>query len=212
MNCESVQELLPLYTSGELTGEALAAVQFHIHACESCRQALSADRELDDALRTAMLEDSPDVSAVLLRVHAGMVPAGWKRMLHLPSWRAIALVATTVLAAVLGLSMFYARQGQRTAALIHPEIPHLRHRTRVVLESNRSAMTLLVPFPRSSHPHFVPADIQAAPPSSTAPTSVVEEQNALGILALPDSIQVRRCQKLRKSPRERRYIVCRFFR
>jgi len=117
MNCESVQEMLPLYASGELTGEALAAVQLHIHACESCRQALSADRELDDALRTAMLEATPDVSTVLQRVHARMEPAGWKRMLHLPSFRAVPLVATIVLVAVFGLSMFFARQGQRTAAL-----------------------------------------------------------------------------------------------
>jgi Putative zinc-finger len=117
MNCESVQGLLPLYASGELTGEALAAVQLHIQACETCRQALSADRELDDALRTAMLEDSPDVSTVLRLVHAGMAPSGWKKMLHLPSLRAVALVATIVLIAVLGFSMFFASQGQRTAAL-----------------------------------------------------------------------------------------------
>jgi putative zinc finger protein len=117
MNCESIRELLPLYASGELTGEALAAVQSHIHACESCSQALSADRELDGALRTAMLEASPDVSTVLQRVHARMAPAGWKRMLHLPSLRAIALVATIVLIAVLGFSMFYTRQIQRTTAL-----------------------------------------------------------------------------------------------
>jgi Putative zinc-finger len=117
MNCESVQELLPLYVSGELKGEELSAVQLHIQACETCGRALSADRELDSALRTAMLEDSPDVSAVLQRVHAGMAPTGWKRMLHLPSLRTVALVATVVLIAVLGFAMFYARQGQRTAAL-----------------------------------------------------------------------------------------------
>jgi len=78
---------------------------------------LSADLVLVDALRTAMLEDSADVSAVLRLVHGGMAPTGWKKMLHLPSLRAVALVATIVLIAVLGLSMFFARYGQRTVAL-----------------------------------------------------------------------------------------------
>ena len=117
MNCQSVQELVPLYLSGELTGESLAAVQLHIHACETCRKTVSADRELDDALRVAMLEDSPDVSGVLHRVHAGMATTGWKRMLRPVSVRAIAFVATLVLIAALGLSMFRVHRAQRTWAL-----------------------------------------------------------------------------------------------
>jgi hypothetical protein len=117
MNCESVQDLLPLYLSGELTGEALAAVQHHIEACEACAQSLSADRQLDDALRTAMLEHSPDVSAVLQRVHGEMATSGWKRMLHVRSLRFAALAAMVVLVAVLGISSFRAHQVQRTIAL-----------------------------------------------------------------------------------------------
>jgi hypothetical protein len=117
MNCESVQDLLPLYLSGELTDEALAAVQLHIHACEACNQALRADRELDDALRTAMLEDRPDVSAVLRRVHAGMATTGWKRMLHAGWVRTGALAATIVVIAVLAVSIFHAHQAQKTMAL-----------------------------------------------------------------------------------------------
>ena len=117
MNCESVQELLPLYLSGELTGEGLAAVQHHIEACEACTQSLSADRQLDDVLRTAMLEHSPDVSAVLQRVHGEMATSGWKRMLHVRSLRFVALAAMVVLVAVLGVSSFRAHQVQRTIAL-----------------------------------------------------------------------------------------------
>jgi len=117
MNCESVQDLLPLYLSGELTGEGLAAVQHHIKACEACAQSLSADRQLDDVLRTAMLEHSPDVSAVLQRVHGKMATSGWKRMLHVRSLRLAALAAMVVLVAVLGVSSFRARQVQRTTAM-----------------------------------------------------------------------------------------------
>jgi hypothetical protein len=117
MNCESVQDLLPLYFSGELTGEKLSAVQHHIDSCEACTQSLSADRQLDDMLRTAVLEHNPDVSAVLQRVHREMASSGWKRMLHPRSLRFTALAAMVVLVAVLGVSSFRAHQMQRTMAL-----------------------------------------------------------------------------------------------
>ncbi|HKV93793.1 MAG TPA: zf-HC2 domain-containing protein [Candidatus Angelobacter sp.] len=117
MNCESVQDLLPLYLSGELTGTALGDVQSHIDACELCSRALNADRELDDVLRTAMLENSPDVSAVLNRVHAGITAPAWKRMLR-PGWvRASVLATAIVLIAWLGFVGFRVRQGERTMAL-----------------------------------------------------------------------------------------------
>jgi hypothetical protein len=119
MNCDSVEELLLLYLSGELTGEKLTAVQQHIEACAACTQALSADRRLDDMLRSAMLEHSPDVSAVLQRVHGEMATAasGWKRMLHARSLRFALLAAMVVLAAVLGISSFRAYQAQRATAI-----------------------------------------------------------------------------------------------
>lgn len=117
MNCDSVQELLPLYLSGELTGEELTAMQHHLEACEACTLALSADRELDDMVRTAMLEHSPDVSAVLQRVHGEMAASGWKRMLRGRSLRFAALAAIVVLAAALGVSSFLAHQAKRTMAL-----------------------------------------------------------------------------------------------
>jgi hypothetical protein len=117
MNCESIQDLLPLYLSGELTGEELAAVQLHIEACEACTRSVNADRQLDDALRTAMLEHSPDVSAVLQRVHGEMATSGWKRLLRVRSLRFAALAAMVVLVAVLGVSSFWTHQAQRTMAI-----------------------------------------------------------------------------------------------
>jgi len=68
-------------------------------------------------LRTALLEHSPDVSAVLQRVHAEMATSGWKRMLRFRSLRLAALAAMVVLVAVLGVSSCRAHQVQRTIAL-----------------------------------------------------------------------------------------------
>lgn len=117
MNCERVQDLLPLYLSGELRGEELAAMQLHVQACERCSKALSSDRELDDALRTAMLEDTPDVSAILRRVHDGMAASRWKKMLH-PGWvRAVAVTVAIALVAFVGLSRLRVHEIQKTMAL-----------------------------------------------------------------------------------------------
>ena len=117
MNCENVQDLLPLYLSGELRGEDLVAMQLHMQACESCSKAVSADRDLDAALRTALLEDTPDVSALLHRVHAGMTIPWWKRTPRLLSARTVAVIATVAIVVGLGLPKLYVHQLQRTMAL-----------------------------------------------------------------------------------------------
>jgi hypothetical protein len=117
MNCDRVHDLLPLYLSGELKGEELAGLQLHVEGCERCAMAVSADRELDDAFRTAMLEEAPDVSGVLRRVHARMTSPWWKRMPRLVSVRMAVAVAMILVIALLGLPWLYVHQLQRTMAL-----------------------------------------------------------------------------------------------
>jgi hypothetical protein len=117
MNCERVQDLLPLYLLGELRGEELAAVELHVQACELCSKALSSDRELDDSLRKAILEDTPDVAVVLRRVQNGMTTSRWKKMLYLGSMRAVAVAVAIALIAFIGLSSLRVHQAQKTIAL-----------------------------------------------------------------------------------------------
>src|SRR5262249_13863932 len=114
MNCERVQELMPLYLSGELRGEELAALEIHAQECETCSQELSADRELDEGLRAAMLEQTPDVSAVLQRVHAKMDLPWWKRIPKLVSVYTIGAVAAAVIVLGFSLPRLYLHQAQRT--------------------------------------------------------------------------------------------------
>ena len=66
MNCDGVHDVLDLYLSGELKGEKMADLRLHLQECEHCARAVQADRELDNALRTAMLEETGDVSAELV--------------------------------------------------------------------------------------------------------------------------------------------------
>jgi hypothetical protein len=117
MTCDKVRDVLPLYLSGELKGEELADIERHVQGCERCALAVSADRELDDAFRTAMLEETPDVSGVLGRVHERMTASWWTRMPRLVSVRVAAAIAMVIIIALVGLPWFYVHQTQRTMAL-----------------------------------------------------------------------------------------------
>ncbi len=116
MNCDRVHDVLPLYLSGELRGEEMADMRLHLEECERCAMAVQADRELDNALRIAMLEETADVSAVLDRVHERIAAPWWKRRAQLISLR-MAAVAVILLFALIVLPRFYVHQAQRNMAL-----------------------------------------------------------------------------------------------
>src|SRR5260370_38819204 len=106
MNCDRVHDVLPLYLSGELRGEEMADMRLHLEECERCAMAVQADRELDNALRIAMLEETADVSAVLDRVHERIAAPWGKRRAQLISLR-MAAVAVILLFALILCPRFY---------------------------------------------------------------------------------------------------------
>lgn len=116
MNCDLVHTVLPLYLSGELRGGNMAEMQLHLQECAQCARAVQADSELDSALRTAVLEQSPDVSAVLNRVYEGMTAPRWKWMTQLVPMRMAAVVAVLVVA-LIALPWLYVQQARRNIAL-----------------------------------------------------------------------------------------------
>ena len=116
MNCDRVHDVLPLYLSGELRGEEMADMRLHLQECEHCAMAVRADRELDNALRAAMLEETADVSAVLGRVQQRIATPWWKRRPQLISLR-MAAVAVILVFALIGLPRVYVHQVQRNMAL-----------------------------------------------------------------------------------------------
>ena len=116
MNCDRVHDVLPLYLSGELRGEEMEEMRLHLQGCEHCAMAVQADRDLDNALRTAMLEETADVSAVLDRIHERIAAPWWKRRPQLLSLR-MAAVAVILVFALIGLSRVYVYQAQRNMAL-----------------------------------------------------------------------------------------------
>jgi Putative zinc-finger len=117
MNCDTVRDVLPLYLSGELKDADLADLQEHLQQCRRCAMAVNADRELDDALRTAILEETPDVSAVLSRVHEHMAAPWWAGMPRLLSGRVAVAVGAMILIVMISLPGFYLYQARKELAL-----------------------------------------------------------------------------------------------
>jgi len=117
MNCNTVHDVLPLYLSGELRAEELADMQLHLRECQRCAAEVNADRELDEALRTAILEETPDVSAVLHRVHERKAAPWWKQVPHLVSAHMAAVVAAIIVIALISLPGVYVHRAQRNMAL-----------------------------------------------------------------------------------------------
>ena len=68
MNCQDVQELAPLYLSGELDAPRTRAVREHLNECGECRQEIESEIDLDHRLRNELLSAPLDSSAVEQRV------------------------------------------------------------------------------------------------------------------------------------------------
>ncbi|MDP6940537.1 MAG: zf-HC2 domain-containing protein [Planctomycetota bacterium] len=65
MNCRNAEELLPLYSGGDLPSEKVSALEAHLGSCaecvselETCREAISALSELHEAAPASSLWDS----------------------------------------------------------------------------------------------------------------------------------------------------------
>jgi anti-sigma factor RsiW len=97
MNCAEIPELAPLYVAGELAART-AAFADHLRRCPACRQELAEQSAFDERLRSAILSEPVDTSAVEQRIrdiiHAPQdTPHRWK-------FAAAAIAAVLVLAAV----------------------------------------------------------------------------------------------------------------
>jgi hypothetical protein len=96
MTCKAVQESIPLYLYGELSGEAEELVEAHVDKCKECSRELELHREFASSLNERELEPSLDLLvecrqslAQELRKHETAVqPAGltgfWQRIFRFP--------------------------------------------------------------------------------------------------------------------------------
>jgi anti-sigma factor RsiW len=91
MNCRELEELAPLYLSGELEEGRRALVLAHLDGCRSCAAEMDQQVALDDKLRSMELPDA-----------AGIERSVRGRILRERSWRFAAVAAVALFAAVLG--------------------------------------------------------------------------------------------------------------
>ena len=97
MNCREIDELAPLYLSGELEEPQRDHFREHLAQCRTCASQINRDVALDERLRQAVTAELPDVTAVERSVR-GRMRAEHVRRLALMA----AVAAVFVFAAILG--------------------------------------------------------------------------------------------------------------
>ena len=102
-DCRQMEALLPPFVDGEARPDERAAVEAHLAACASCRDAVSAQRAVRELLvsrRASLSEPAPAALAAHLR-HAA---EGQLLPPVRPRWTALAAAAAVVLAVTGGMS------------------------------------------------------------------------------------------------------------
>ena len=72
MNCKEIEELAPLYLSGELEEDRKVPFHTHLAECRSCAQQMEQDSALDARLRKALCAGLPDAGALQQSVSRGI--------------------------------------------------------------------------------------------------------------------------------------------
>ena len=112
MNCADIEELAPLYLSGELEESQRTLFRAHLAQCRICASEIDRQIALDAQLQHTVTSELPDASAIERTVR--------ERIASLRAWRFAAAAAAILLAAFLGYRAF--RPVSRTyidAALDH---------------------------------------------------------------------------------------------
>jgi anti-sigma factor RsiW len=112
MNCREIEELAPLYLSGELDEDR--KVQFHTHLaeCRSCAQQTEQQSAMDERLRKALCAGLPYAGEIERSVRRRIVRERSRR------WMLVA-AAALLIAAVMGYRMLRPERLYADAALDH---------------------------------------------------------------------------------------------
>jgi anti-sigma factor RsiW len=105
MNCRDIQEIAPLWLSGELEHAQIAEVLTHLENCAECARSLAEDTSLDARIRKAMGEEQPDSTRIVGIVRQRMDSQ------RRPRWLLAGGVAAAVLVAIgFGMPHFVPQQ------------------------------------------------------------------------------------------------------
>ncbi len=137
MNCQEIDELAPLYLSGELDSTQAAEFAAHLESCASCAAEVGQQRELDAQLREGVMGEGGtaekiDAAELSVRIHESV---GDARRIQRGKWIAVASVAAILLVTIGGYRLF----SSRDAALCVDAADD--HRTEVVEHQRRTWLT-----------------------------------------------------------------------
>ncbi len=116
MKCNDLQNLMPLFLSGELDGQGSADFERHIETCAACQTEMNLQKNYDNLLRAAFAEETLETAALRERVRRQIRAAEKPRA----SWWKIPQMrfgfAAAALLIVLCAAIFYfiAKQNQPT--------------------------------------------------------------------------------------------------
>lgn len=113
MNCKEIEELAPLYLSGEMEEDRQVRFHTHLAECRSCAQQMEQQAAMDTRLRKALCAGLPDagvlersVSREIARERAGQ-------------WMLVAIAAMLLIGTFWGYRMLRPERLYRDAALDH---------------------------------------------------------------------------------------------
>jgi anti-sigma factor RsiW len=113
MNCKEIEELAPLYLSGELEEHRKVLFHTHLAECRSCAQLMEQQSAMDTRLRKALCAGLPDAGKLERSVSRRISVERSRR------WVLAAVAAVLVIGAVLGYRLWRPEHLYRDAAFDH---------------------------------------------------------------------------------------------
>lgn len=110
MNCREIEELAPLYLSGELEEDRKVLFHTHLAECRSCAQQLQQQEAMDARLRTALCAGLPVGGEIERSVRTQIARQRSRRWM---------LAAAILIAAIVGYRMLRPQRLYADAALDH---------------------------------------------------------------------------------------------
>jgi anti-sigma factor RsiW len=113
MNCKEIEELAPLYLSGELEEDRKVLFHTHLAECRSCARQMEQQSAIDARLRKALCAGLPYAGELQWSVSRDIARERLRR------WMLLAVAAAVLIGAVLGYRTLRPEKLYRDAALDH---------------------------------------------------------------------------------------------
>jgi len=116
MRCDEAQKLLAAFITGELSGEALAALQEHTSHCKECKARFEEAQALETALKRAYAPPAPPMEPVMRRLLRLQRRRRWHRLIFVAF--VLVLLVVALVAGIVLLRAYPLALAQREVRLL----------------------------------------------------------------------------------------------